>query len=185
MSLSSKKYSFALIDIAKEHDMLDEIYEQFKTIVTELTREEGMWELINIPSIETSEQKKLIRTIFGEDINEYLYNFFMLLFDKSRFNELEDIFQSFRDYYLAEKNTLEASILSVLALSEEHIKVIKEKLEKRYKKNILMTNEIDPSILGGLIIYVGDQVIDGSIKSQLNGMKSGLKEIRLQELGVN
>lgn len=185
MSLASKKYSFALLDIAKEHKILDEVYEQFKTIVTELTREKDMWQLMNIPSIGTSQQKELIKTIFGDDINQYLYNFLMLLYEKNRFSELESIFQSFKEFYLAEKNTLEASILSVIELSEEHIKAIKEKLEKRYSKNILITNEIDETILGGLIVYVGDQVIDGSIRSQLSTMKIELKEIRLQELGVN
>ncbi|MPW27003.1 F0F1 ATP synthase subunit delta [Alkalibaculum sp. M08DMB] len=185
MSLASKKYSFALIEIAKQNNMLDEIYEEFKIIVTELTQQADIWSLMNIPSIETSQQKKLINTIFGDDINQYLYNFLMILFDKNRFNELEFIFLAFKDYYLSEKNTLEASILSVNELSEEHMKLIQVKLEKRYKKNILITNKLDESILGGLIVYVGDQVIDGSIKSQLNNMKHELKELRLQELGVN
>lgn len=185
MSLASKKYSVALLDIAKEHNMLDEIYEQFKTIVTELTRDKKMWELMNIPSMKTSEQKELIKTIFGQEINEFLYNFLMILFDKNRFNELEFIFLAFKDSYLAEKNTLEASVLSVIELSKENISAIQEKLEKRFCKNILITNEIDESILGGLIVYVGEQVIDGSIKSQLSNIKSNLKLIRLQELGVN
>ena len=185
MSLASKRYSLALIDIAKENNMLDEIYEQFKIVVKELTKEKKMWELINIPSIETSQQKQLIQTIFGGGINPYLNNFLMVLFDKNRFNELEFIFSAFKDYYFVEKNTVEASVLSVIKLSEEHIKAIQEKLEKRTNKNIIVTNEIDESIIGGIVIYFGDQVIDGSIRSQLNSMKIELKSIRLQELGVN
>lgn len=185
MSLASKKYSLALIEIAKENNMLDEIYEEFKTITTELIQDKKMWELINIPSISTSDQKELIQTIFGKNINKYLLNFLMILFDKNRFDELEFIFLAFKDYYLAEKNTLEASVLSVIELSKEHMQGIQQKLERRFKKKIMITNQIDQSILGGLIVYVGDQVIDGSVRSQLNHIKNGLKEIRLQELGVN
>lgn len=138
-----------------------------------------MWELINIPSIEKSQQKELINTIFGNNMNSYLYNFLMILFDKNRFIELEFIFLAFKDYYFVEKNTLEASIVSVIELSEEQLKTIQKKLEQRTNKKIIITNEIDESILGGLIIYVGDQVIDGSIRSQLNNMKIELKAIRL------
>ncbi|MFZ7119678.1 MAG: ATP synthase F1 subunit delta [Eubacteriaceae bacterium] len=185
MSLVSKKYASALMDVAKENANLDEVYEQFKIVIDELTTDKRIWMLLNIPSMDTKMRKNLISDIFKNSLNQYLYNFIMILFDKNRFNELKFIFLSFKELYLMEKNMIEVTVVSVLELSESQKNTLKVKLEKQYNKIVILHNKIDKTILGGLIIYVGEKVIDGSIKSKLMNLRNDLKEIRLQELGVS
>jgi len=66
---------------------------------------------------------------------------------------------------------LRAHVKTVIPLEEEDRKNLKEKLEKKYNKEIILKEEIDKSIIGGVYVRVGDDVIDGTIKSKLNEMK--------------
>jgi F-type H+-transporting ATPase subunit delta len=56
---------------------------------------------------------------------------------------------------------------------------LEEKMAKRFNKTVVLRNEIDKSILGGVVVYIGDQIIDGSIKKQLSQMKTQVNNIRL------
>ncbi|MFZ7133030.1 MAG: ATP synthase F1 subunit delta [Eubacteriales bacterium] len=185
MSLVGKKYATALMGVAKDHCQLDEIYNDFKIIVNALDENKQMWTLMNTPSLQTQLKKDILKAITGEAFNSFLYNFFMILLEKHRFLELKFIFLSFKESYLAEKNTMEATVVSVIELKQEFKERLQKQLEAKYKKSIVLQTEVDPSILGGLIVYVGDQVIDGSMRRKLNNMKNNLKEIRLQQLGVS
>ncbi|HAE60753.1 MAG TPA: hypothetical protein DCG38_00200 [Eubacteriaceae bacterium] len=185
MSLVGKKYSQALLEVAKEKNTTDEIYNQFKSIIEALDANEELWDILTIPSIESDEKKAIIEKIFKGSIDGFLYSFLMISVDKNRVTDLKDIFESFKELYFVENNMVEATVVSAVALEEKDIKRLKGKLEKRYEKTVMIQSRIDPDIIGGLIVYVGDQVIDGSIKRKIAMMKNDLKEIRLQELGVN
>ncbi|HHD2768585.1 TPA: ATP synthase F1 subunit delta, partial [Clostridium perfringens] len=73
--------------------------------------------------------------------------------------------------HLERNNTLLAEVKSVVQLTEDEVKRLVEKLENKYSKKILLKQEIDKSIIGGLFVRVGDDVIDGTVKSRLDDMK--------------
>ena len=74
--------------------------------------------------------------------------------------------------YLEKKNTVIAQVKSVIDLTEDQKKRLKEKLENKYNKKVIIEHEIDKSIIGGLYVRVGNDVIDGSIKSKLEDMRA-------------
>lgn len=185
MSLVSRKYASALMEAALELNQLDDIFNDFKIIQDSFNQNQDFWVLINSPGLQKKQQKQILMDIFGGKTNDALYNFLLILIDKNRFMELKSIFITFKDLYLAEKNTMEAMIVSAVELRDDYKEQLKKNLELKYQKNIILQTSIDPSILGGLIVYVGDQVIDGSSKRKLNNIKNSLKEIRLQQLGVS
>jgi F-type H+-transporting ATPase subunit delta len=185
MSLVGRKYSQALLEVAKEKGKTDEIYNQFKSIIEALDSKEKMWEILMLPSVESDEKKNIFENLFKDKIDGFLYSLLMISVDKNRVADLKNIFESFKDLYFVENNMVEATVVSAVALEENDIKRLKEKLEKKYKKTVIIQSRIDLDIIGGLIVYVGDQVIDGSIRRKVAMLKNDLKEIRLQELGVN
>ena len=74
--------------------------------------------------------------------------------------------------HLEKENTVIAKVKSVIELTPEESKKLKENLEKKYNKTVILEHEIDKSILGGLYVRVGNDVIDGSIKSKLDEMRA-------------
>ena len=184
MSVVSKRYARALLQIAKESDILEEIVYDLEIVAMELTRERKMGQLMKSAQINKEEKKEIIQRIFGKEINTHLNHFLMVLIDKNRFSELKSIYVDFKEGYLKEKNILEASIFSAIKLTNEHLHKLQEKLEKRTGKKVVVKNDIDESIIGGLIIYIGGQVIDGSIRNQLQQLRNKLQETGLEEVGV-
>lgn len=184
MSLIGKRYAIALLDVAKENNMIDRMYDEFELVINNITKEKDLWQLFISPSIENNQKKEISKEIFGDYLNKFLLNFLNILIEKNRIKDIKDIFYSFKSLTHDEKNMLEASAITAIAMSDVEKKRLKENLEKKYNKKVLLKNEIDQSIIGGIIVYIGNQVIDGSVRKSLSNLKQELQEIRLQELGV-
>ena len=184
MSLGSRRYATALLEIAKENNILDEMYQELEMVVEELTKEKKMWQLMTSAQVQKEEKEEILQKVFDKRIHNFLYSFLMVLLKKNRFFELELIFLAFKESYLSEKNILEASVLSAIKLTDEHMQKVQEQLEKRTRKKVIIKNIIEESILGGLVIYIGEQVIDGSVRNQLNVLRSNLQNIGLEETEV-
>lgn len=185
MSLVGKKYSRALMEVAENESNIDQVYEQFKSVVDILDENKPLWDILVSPTTETIEKKSILENIFKASINGYLYNFMMVVTDKNRIVDLKDIFKEFRDIYFEKKNMVEATIVTAVEIDENLLSKLKDNFEKKYNKTVMVKPEVDPDIIGGLVVYVGDHVIDGSIKRKLSMLRNELKEIKLQELGVN
>lgn len=179
MSLVAKRYAQALFDTAVDKKIVDGMFDEFTTVIDLFKSETRLMNLMLTPSMNTSEKKGVLGRIFEGSFNQYLKNFFNILLDKNRFEYLMEIYETFRKQCLDFKNMVEATVITAVPLQEELEAKLKIKLEKRFNKKILLNNKIDQSILGGAIVYVGEQVIDGSIKTQLNQMRTQMNNIRL------
>ena len=179
MSLIGKKYVVALFDVALEKNNLDEVYDEFTSFSEILKREKKFFDLLMTPSIEKKKKKVILNHIFGTEMNTYLKNLLYILLDKNRFDFIGDIYQDFRKTYFDNKNMVEALVLTVHPIDDHLQAALKEKLEKRFEKKVKLKNQTDPSILGGVVVYVGEQVIDGSVRKQLSEIKEKMNNIRL------
>jgi F-type H+-transporting ATPase subunit delta len=179
MSLIGRRYAEAIFEIGVEKNQLDEIYEQFTTVTEVLKTEKTFWVILETPNVDVDDKKAMLHDIFKGELNTSFENFLKLLFDKNRFVDIYDIYISFKEMVLKEKNLLEAIVVTVVEMSDGSLNKLKGNLEKRFNKTVLISNEIDPEILGGAVIYIGSEVIDGSVRAKLNGMKTNVKEMRL------
>lgn len=185
MSLAGRKYAQALMEVATEQNIVEEIYHQFRSVMRSLRDHKDIWEILMLPSVQSGEKKIILEKIYKGHINGYLFNLLMVVVTKNRLEDLKLIFESYRGMYHDLNQLVEANVVSAVDLTDEEMTRLKEKLEQRTKKTVLLSTEVDPSIMGGMIVYIGDQVIDGSVQRKLSLLKHELKEIRLQELGVN
>ncbi|MGE4507652.1 MAG: F0F1 ATP synthase subunit delta [Eubacteriaceae bacterium] len=179
MSLVAKRYAQALFDTAVDKNLVDGMYDEFSSVIDLFKSEAGLMNLMLTPSMNTGEKKGVLERVFGGAINKYLKNFLNILLDKNRFEFVMEIHEMFRQLVLPYKNTVEARVLTVVPLDEELRVKLEEKLADRFQKKVVLENVIDETILGGAVVYVGDQVIDGSIKNQLDQMKTQMNNLRL------
>lgn len=180
----AKKYSQALFELGKEEKSLMNFKEQLTDIVMTLEEYHDLKKLLFHPAVTPEDKKKVIQDIFSSNISEEIMNFLKILIDKRREKYIVTIYKNFIKLLNKENDILEIEVISAIKLSD----VLKERLEKKvvnltgYK--IILKEKIEPDIIGGLILKIGDQVIDGSIRHDLEILENKIAEIPVSKLGV-
>lgn len=175
--LVSKTYSEAIFDVAIEEGRLDDIQREFEFVAQTLIEYPAFNEIICTPKIGNSEKKTVILETFENHISQTLLNFLKIIIDKKRGTDILDIKKDFDRRVDDHKNIVKAKVESVIPLTEEQLETLKGNLKKLTGKEVLLSNQINPELLGGISIQMGDRVIDGSVKFKLEGMLEGLTQI--------
>ena len=173
MSLAEIRYAEALADISFQDGTWDNYRSILETISkTFKSQEDFRWFLLS-PEINPEIKRETLKKLFGKDLDEKLLNFIMLLIDKSRLNNLPGIVKEFNRQADLRKNVLQIDITSAAPLSESQIERIKEKYRSEYNTISARAEiKIDKSIIGGIIVKIGDRVIDSSVKGRLGDLNN-------------
>jgi F-type H+-transporting ATPase subunit delta len=172
----AKRYAKALFQVGKEENSLDE----FNRALTELSGlyaavpevVDGLSNLIYPQDV----REKVMEHLLGKmQVSAMVANFMKLLVQKRRAEFLPDIAEVFQAMVDKERNMCRGTVISSTPLSGALNSKIKETLEKITGKQVLLRTEIDDTIIGGIVAKVGDLVLDGSIKTQLTGLKESIK----------
>tara|TARA_A100001015_G_C14893607_1_gene673456 strand:+ start:670 stop:1203 length:534 start_codon:yes stop_codon:yes gene_type:complete len=126
------------------------------------------------PTVSKDKSKKLVLSVLPENFNQSLKNFFELLVDNSRVVFFEEIIQQFHNLENEHNKILEAKILSAFELLENQKDSIKKRLEKKFGKKVVLSCIVDKTLIGGVTIIIGDYVVDGSIKRNLEVLKNSI-----------
>jgi len=166
-----KRYALALYQIAESKGKVDEYKNDLKYIVDLMKSDDGFLQIINHPHISTIRKKETFEELFKSRIDAQLLSFLFLLIDKGRISTLETKLNEFEKIEFEKNNEVIAKVKTVIPLDEDDRKNLIEKLNKKYNKKIILKEEIDKSIIGGVFVMVGDEVIDGTIKLRLEEMR--------------
>ena len=166
-----RRYALALYDVCTEKGNIEQVMQEFKTIVDDMMSNEGLIKITKHPQISKAAKIRIYKEIFGGKITDELLNFLILLIEKERILYLKEKYAQFRLIHLERTNTIIAKVRTVIPLEDSQKEALKQKLEKTYDKTVIIEEEIDKSIIGGIIVMVGSDVIDGSIKNRLKEMK--------------
>lgn len=162
-----KRYAEAIYSIGESNNKVQEIYKALNEVMELYLSNDDLKNILDNPLILMEEKEKVIKKIFEEE-KEYIENIILYILSKGRIRNIKEIVTEYlKIYYLKNK------ILDVEAIfSKEISKVQKSKLiknlEKRTGKRINLEVVIDKSIIGGGILKIGDKIIDGTIKTQLD-----------------
>ena len=167
-----RRYALALYDICVEKGNVEQVLLEFKTIIEDMMSNEDLVKLIKHPHISKAAKIRIFKEIFGGKITDELFNFFIVLVEKERILFVKEKYEQFRLIHLERTNTIIAKVKTVVPLDSLQKQALKDKLEDKYKKTVILEEEIDKSIIGGIIVRVGSDVIDNSIKNKLKEMKS-------------
>lgn len=166
-----RRYALALYETGEEKGKVDEYMEDLKEIVNLMKTDSDFLQIIKHPQISTSKKKQIFKNIFEGKIDEDLLSFLLLLIDKDRILHLEEKLNEMEKIRLERSNTLIAEVKTVLPLMENEKSSLIQNLEKKYDRKIILKDEIDKGILGGVYVRVGNDVIDGTVRAKLEEMK--------------
>lgn len=166
----ARTYAAAIYDVAKSSNKIDEVREVLNILIEKYSEEEQFRRILEDPMIKFSEKEKFLQKSFSfasaESIKVVKY-----IVKKNRISSVAEIKAKFLEIYYKENDKLPVKAIFAKELSNEQRKNLTEKLEKKYNKKIVLNLIVDKSIIGGGIIKVKDEIIDGSIKNQINDMK--------------
>ncbi|MCD6435810.1 MAG: F0F1 ATP synthase subunit delta [Clostridiales bacterium] len=177
--LVAKTYSQALFEFALESDSLNSINEEFEFVVNSFKTYNEFFELFKSPKISIEDRKRIIREVFQEKISTGMLNFILIILDKRRSSEIINIDYEFKKLFDKHFGIAKAYVKSVKELDENEKSELVKKLSELTGKEIHLKTSIDPEMIGGVYIKIGDKVIDGSIRNKLNEIKEELKQIKV------
>ncbi len=175
--LVSKTYSKALFEVAQESNSLEQMLKEFEFVVESFKAYPEFFEIIKSPKVNPANKHQVFDDTFKGKVSAELLNFFKLLVDKKRVSYIVDIFKEFKIAANEHLGIVIAKVESVVALEKKEVSELEKKLNVLTGKTVTVNNVINPDIMGGLIVKVGDKIIDGSIKNKLENLKGDLAQI--------
>ena len=166
-----RRYAVALYKIASAKNKTEEYITDLRQIHHLINDNEELNQVINNPKISTSKKKEVFTNIFKDKIDNELLSFLLILIEKSRISELSGIILQVEKVDLEKNNQIVAEVKTVIPLNDTERTSLTDKLKAKYNKSIILKETIDESIIGGVYVRVGDDVIDGTIKNKLEEIK--------------
>ena len=175
----SKRYARAFFEIATEEKQIEPYYNELNQFASIVSQNKSLSDFLANPVFEQASKKGVVDSIIAKlKLSGMTVNFLRLLVDKKRIDIVNDIVICYRQLMDETLKKVSVNVKTAFALSDELRSSINSGLEKAMGKTVEMTVEEDPTLLGGVVISVGDTLYDGSIKNQLNNMRNLLGEAR-------
>jgi F-type H+-transporting ATPase subunit delta len=174
------RYASALFDLANEERKLAEVEQDVAQISRLLNESPDLMRMVRSPVFSAEEQAKAIQAIAARaGLTPLAANFLRLLARNRRLFALVDTLKAFRAIVARHRGEVAADVTSAHALSEAQLNALTDTLSSTIGgRRVQITTKVDPSILGGLIVKMGPRMIDSSLRTKLNSLKTAMKEVR-------
>jgi F-type H+-transporting ATPase subunit delta len=166
----SEVYSRALFESAKENDVLDRVRDELSEFVGALEENDELRFFFSSPYFTSDEKKEGVAKIL-DGADERFVRFLELLAERHRMPAVFRIRQSFDELWAEENRLLPVTVTSAVELDESLVEGIGERIEEQTGRRIELSAQVDPDVLGGLVVRVGNMVLDASVRNQLERIR--------------
>lgn len=178
--LASKTYGEALFSLAAEENKLDLLYEEAETFLAAYSENEELKKFLLHPEITREEKIQTLENVFKGRLDDSIVGFLTIIVEKSHCREIESIFSYFLMKVMEYKKIGVVYVTSAVELTREQKAKVEQRLLQVTKYVELKLNfEVEEALIGGMIIRIGDRVVDSSIRTQLENMKKELLKVQL------
>ncbi|HRH65433.1 MAG TPA: ATP synthase F1 subunit delta [Bacteroidia bacterium] len=163
----SKRYAKSLIELAQERGVTDTVQADMKLFADTCAQNRDLSLLLSNPIIQSDKKMEILRKIFGGKMNALSISFFEIVTRKSREAYLEHIAKSYITLYKTQKGILTAEVTSAIGLDENLRKKVYAMVSNSGKSEVELIEKIDPKLIGGFVLRIGDKQYDASISAEL------------------
>jgi F-type H+-transporting ATPase subunit delta len=165
-------YSRALFDVAREHDILDRMREELNEFVEALEDEDNreLRLFFYSPYFSSGEKKDAVEKVV-DGADERFVNFLKLLAERHRIPVLPRIRRRFEELWAEENQLLPVNVTAAVELDDELVKGIGTRIEEQTGRKVELSSNVDPDVLGGLVLRVGNMVLDASLRNRLERIR--------------
>ena len=173
----ASRYAKSLIDLAQEQNVLEPVKQDIELFIKTVKENPLLRAVLANPIIGLDKKAGILSELFTGKVNQMLLNYFKIVVSKGRSEILYATAQEFINEYNKRKNIVKATVTSATPLSEKNKKQIEDLVKEVTKGDVMLETKVDPELIGGYILKVGDRQYDASIASSMRKLK---KEFNLQ-----
>ena len=173
MAVSHRMYARSLFQAARDAGRLDEVHEQLGDFAAAIGDVPELRRLLENPELDPQQKAGVLGEILG-DADELVRNFVLLVSEKGRAGEIEEIYAELDALVAAEQRRLLVELTTAYELSDDEAASIVEKIEQSSGRTVEATRTVDPTLIGGIVLQVGSHRLDASVRGRLSRLRHEL-----------
>jgi len=170
----ARRYAVALSELAHERGVLDEVEAELRQLQEVAVDGTGLARLLANERISLPDKERIVNEVLRDSISDLTKNFLLLLVQKGRIADLDEMIEAYIEMANEYRGMLDVWVTSAFPLDEDQLRALAGSLQQKTGKRIRMQQTTDASLVGGVVLRVGDRVIDGSVAGILRRMRRTL-----------
>ncbi len=171
----SERYARALFELSQENNSTDKVQEDLKLISNTIKEYIDLKNFLSHPVISIEDKKDTCVKIFSGKISKYTNNILMLLLDKKREIIIPEVAELYQEMYNKLHNRVIADVYTSVEIGSAQLVLLRKKLESYLDKQVEIDTHVDENVIGGVLVKIGDRVIDGTLKTRFENMAKTLR----------
>ena len=168
--LISNRYALALFEAGLDLEKTDEFNKELDFLKVIFEEEKKLLQILHHPKISRVEKRDLIDKLFKDRISQEMVNFLYILIDKRREGYILEIIDQYKELFNEHENIVKVVAITAVPMEEKSKNKLQTVLSNKLEKKIELTNEVDGTILGGVLLKLQNKLIDGTVKGQLESI---------------
>jgi F-type H+-transporting ATPase subunit delta len=170
------RYATALFGLARDEQQIDAVTRSLDSLEAALTESNDFKVLVSSPLIGRGDAGKAVRALTGSlGLDPITAKFLGVLADNGRLGELKSVIRLVRQLAAGHRGETSAEVVSARPLGDDQLAALKAKLKARLGRDVAVDASVDPNLLGGIVVKLGSQMIDASIRTKLNTLAQAMK----------
>lgn len=171
----AKRYAKALFELAAQQQAVSDVEAQLKLIAETLEQDQDIQKFLSLPSIDPDKKIALLKTAFGDRVSVLVINTLELLITRRRQDVIGEVYEAFTKIAGEALGQAHATVYSAKALTDEELAGVAAEFGQMTGKKIIAQQVVEPSLLGGLQVRIGDRLYDGSLSGKLERLQKSFK----------
>ncbi|MDY7098101.1 MAG: F0F1 ATP synthase subunit delta [Pseudomonadota bacterium] len=170
------RYAVALFELASENGTVTAVENDLGTLDAALGESEDLASVMTNPKLSRAQQGEAVAGVAKHlELSDLTTNFLGVLASNRRLSALLGMISAFKTIAAAQRGEVTATVTSAHPLSDAQLSALKDKLTAREGRTVMLSSDVDPDLLGGLVVTIGSQRIDASIRTRLNSLAQAMK----------
>ncbi|QNL50029.1 ATP synthase F1 subunit delta [Olivibacter sp. SDN3] len=167
----ASRYAKALLDLSVEQHAIDEVKTDMEYFISVLKQNSELQAVLKNPIVQQDKKNTILSLLFQEKFHPSVLAFFKIMVNKGRAEILYGTSKEFIRAYNEYKGIVHAKVVSATALSDENKTVLTALIKTSTGHEVILENQVDPTLIGGFVVTVGDKQVDASLSGRLNKLE--------------
>jgi len=167
----ARVYAQALLDLGRDGNRIDALGEDLQQVVSALAADAGLRTFLESPALDPATKKRALESLRGKT-DDLVVNFLCLLVDKGRIGSLGAIALAYRDLADEAAGRVRVHATTAVPMDAEQRKRLLDTVHATLKKEIVLETDVQPELVGGLVLHIGDKIYDGSVNRALGRIRN-------------
>ena len=175
----ARKYSTALFMSTRQRGLVNEAYEQFSDLKIAMEKDASLLRFLGSPKVEEDQKLQLLRSVFGVRMEQLFVEFLAVLVRKRRAMYLIEVIDEFNRQVEFEKGINRVTVITAVPITPEEETALVATLATKTGRKIELEKKVEAGIIGGMVVIMADEIIDGSVRYGLSRLEEQLQKIKV------